>query len=233
MAVVTEKATKEFEERVVQVARVSRVVKGGKKLSFRCVVVIGNRKGKVGFGVGKAAEVSEAVRKAIEQARKKLVEITLINDTIPHRIEMKWKAISLFLGPAAPGTGVIAGGAVRTVLELAGIKNVLSKLKKSTNAVNSVYATVEALRSMRTAADISKLRSKNVVHPGTKAQEEANKIRLQKEEEARKAQKEQFGKKPVNNEFKKKSSGEIKKKDAKEKAKTPKPQDKKESKEKE
>lgn len=187
MAFGMEKPKKEFEERVVQVARVAKVVKGGKKLHFRSVVVIGNHKGKVGIGIGKAAEVSESVRKAMEKAHKNIIEVSIINDTIPHRLNFKWKAVRLFLGPAAPGTGVIAGGGVRSVLELAGIKNVLSKLTKSTNALSSVHATFEALRSLRTAEDISELRGRQIVHPGKRAHEEAEKLRQQKEAEAKKA----------------------------------------------
>lgn len=209
MTVTTEKLPKEFEERVVQVARVSRVVKGGKKLSFRSVVVVGNRKGKVGIGIGKAAEVSEAVRKAIDQAKRHVFEVPIINDTIPHRIDLKWKAVHLFLGPAAPGSGVIAGGPVRTVLELAGIKNVLSKLTKSTNALNSVMATFEALRQLRTADEVAALRDRIVVHPGAKFQAEAERLRKQKEEEAKQAAQVAFKKKTA---FKK-IEAEVKKKD--------------------
>ena len=187
MAFDFDKPKKEFEERVVQVSRVSKVVKGGKKMGFRTVVVIGNHKGRVGVGVGKAAEVSESVRKAVDKARKNMIDIPIINDTIPHTLNFKWNAVRLFLGPAAPGTGVIAGGAVRSVLELAGIKNVLSKLTKSTNALSSVFATFEALRSMHTAEEISDLRGKTIIHPGKKAHEEAEKLQKAKEAESQKA----------------------------------------------
>ncbi len=199
---------KEFEEVVVQVSRVAKVVKGGKKLGFRSLVVIGNHKGKVGIGLGKAAEVSESVRKSIDHAKKNIIQISIINDTIPHRVNFKYKAVRLFLSPAAPGTGVIAGGAVRAVLELSGIKNVLSKLSKSTNAINCVYATYEALRSMKTAQSISQLRDKNIVHPGEKAHIETEKIRKQKEEEAKVATEEAHKKKQTE---KKTAPGPIKK----------------------
>lgn len=184
----TDKKQKEFEERVLQVSRVSKVTKGGKKLSFRALVVVGDQRSRVGIGLGKAAEVSEAVRKAVQQARKELITVPIINETIPHRVDFAWKSVRLFLGPASPGTGVIAGGGVRSVLELAGIKNVLSKLTQSTNILNSVYATIAALQSLQTAEQTSQLRDKTIIHPAAVAHEESERLRQQKEEEARIAQ---------------------------------------------
>ena len=117
---IEEKKEPEFEERVVQVDRVTYVIAGGKRLRFRTLVVVGNYKGKVGYGIGKATEVPEAVKKAVQQAKKRLIEAPIINGTIPHELNFKYGAAHIFLKPARPGTSVIAGGAVRTVLELAG-----------------------------------------------------------------------------------------------------------------
>ncbi|GEM_PF-160300 len=156
------KEKKEFEERIIQVRRVTKVVKGGKNLSFRTLVVIGNKKGKVGVGLGKAREVAEAVRKALEQAKKSLIEVPIVRGTVPHRLTKKFKAIQLFIAPASEGTGVLAGGSVRAVLELAGYTDVLTKLQKSTNPVGAVFATFEALQDMRTGEQISLLRGKLV-----------------------------------------------------------------------
>jgi len=156
------KEKKEFEERIIQVRRVTKVVKGGKNLSFRCLVVIGDKKGKVGVGLGKAREVAEAVRKALEQAKKSLVTVPIVRGTVPHRMDAKYKAVELFLAPASAGTGILAGGSVRAVLELAGYTDVLTKLKRSTNPVGAVYGTFEALQAMRTSESVSLLRGKTV-----------------------------------------------------------------------
>jgi len=221
-----DKKQREFEERVIQVVRVTKVVKGGKKMSFRALVVVGNRNSKVGVGLGKAAEVSEAVRKAIDKAKKSLITVPIINETIPHRVDVKYKAVRLFLGPAAPGTGVIAGGGVRAVLELSGIKNVLSKLTESTNALNSVYAAFEALLSLRTAQDVSLARGRQIVHPGTKAHEEGEVLRKQRDEEARAATKQAQDKKSSSYGKRPHQGGKPKGKPSAEIAKDTKPQDK-------
>ncbi len=140
---------KEFDEEVIQLDRVTRVVKGGRRLRFRATVAIGNRKGKVGVGVGKSNEVVGAIKKAVTKAKKELFEVPIYEDTIPHRIQYKFKASKVLLIPAGPGTGIIAGGATRRIIELSGIKNILSKTIGSPNKLNNSKATIEALRSLR------------------------------------------------------------------------------------
>lgn len=145
---------KEFEESIIQIDRVTRVTKGGRQLRFRVSVVIGDQKGRVGFGIGKSAEVMSGVQKAIAEAKRNLVTVPVFEDTIPHAVSFKFKASKVFLLPAPEGKGVIAGGAVRKVLELAGIKNVLSKMHGSRNKLNSVYATMECLKALQNRAPI-------------------------------------------------------------------------------
>jgi small subunit ribosomal protein S5 len=141
---------KEFEEKVVQVHRVSKKTKGGNRMGFSVVVVIGDRKGRVGVGLGKAADVQSSIQKAVSYAKKHLVTVPLVNATIPHEINVKVGAARLMLKPASPGTGVIAGGAVRAVVEAAGIKDILSKVLGTSNQASNVYAALEALRQLRT-----------------------------------------------------------------------------------
>lgn len=143
------KEPKEFEEEVIQIDRVTRVVKGGRKLRFRATVAIGNRKGKVGIGVGKSQEVTGAIQKAISKAKKDLAVVTLDGSTIPHDLKIKYKSSKISFFPAAPGTGVIAGGPIRKVLELAGVKDILSKSYGTTNKLNNSKATFEALKMLR------------------------------------------------------------------------------------
>ncbi len=149
----------EWQERVVQIRRVTKVVKGGKKLSFRAVVIVGNERGQVGVGVGKAADVIGAVRKGVADGRKNVVEVPLTKaNSIPHPVNGVGGGAQVMMRPAAPGTGVIAGGAVRTVLELAGVRNILAKQLGSSNPLNNARATIDALESLRTFADVAKER---------------------------------------------------------------------------
>ncbi|MFA6024160.1 MAG: 30S ribosomal protein S5 [Candidatus Gracilibacteria bacterium] len=143
------KEVKEFEEEVIQVDRVTRVVKGGRRLRFRATVVIGNKKGTVGYGIGKATEVQQAIQKAVAKAKKRLIKVPVYNGTIPHMIQVKFKASQVLMKPASIGTGIIAGGAVRQILELAGVSNVLSKSLGSTNKINTAKATYKALTKLR------------------------------------------------------------------------------------
>ena len=148
-----------WQERVVQIRRVSKVVKGGKKLSFRAIVVVGNEKGQVGVGVGKAADVIGAVRKGVADAKKQFIEVSLTkSNSINHVTKGVAGGAKVFMRPAAPGTGVIAGGAVRTVLELAGVKNILAKQLGSNNPLNNARAAIDALESLRTFSEVAKER---------------------------------------------------------------------------
>ena len=148
----------EWKEQVVQIRRVTKVVKGGKKLSFRAIVIVGNKKGAVGMGVAKAAEVIIAIQKAVADARKNLVTVPIFKTTIPHTITGTSGAGSVILRPASAGTGVIAGGAVRAVLELAGIENILAKSLGSKSPLNAANATLNALKALRSFNDVAKSR---------------------------------------------------------------------------
>lgn len=141
-------APKEFEEVVINIDRVARVVKGGRRFRFKALVVVGNRKNKVGVGVAKGADVQSAIAKATDVAKKHLITIPVVNTTIPHEAEVKLAGARVLIKPAAPGTGIIAGGVVRAVLSVTGIRNLLSKSLGSTNKVNIAYATIEALGSL-------------------------------------------------------------------------------------
>jgi small subunit ribosomal protein S5 len=149
------KEEKLFEEKVVHIGRVTKVVKGGKRMSFAALVVIGDRKGNVGFGNGKASEVPDAIKKGIEDAKKNMFKVNLSGTTIPHEALGTFGAAKVFVRPAVEGTGVIAGGAIRAVLELSGIQDVLSKSLGSTSPINMVRATMDALLSMRTIEQVA------------------------------------------------------------------------------
>jgi small subunit ribosomal protein S5 len=144
-----------LEERVVQINRVAKVVRGGRRFSFSAVVVVGDGAGHVGAGLGKAGEVPEAIRKGVEDAKKNLIRVPMFGTTIPHEVRQQFSASRIMLKPASQGTGVIAGGPVRAVVEAAGIRDILTKTHGSTNPVNVTRATIEALRSLRSAEELS------------------------------------------------------------------------------
>jgi small subunit ribosomal protein S5 len=154
---------KEFEERVVTINRVSKTVKGGRRMRFSALVVVGDKKGRVGYGLGKANEVPDAIRKAVDTAKKNVVRVPMVNgSTIPHSITGVYGAGEVFLRPASKGTGVIAGGSIRAVLELAGYTDILSKCIGSRTPINMVHATMIALSELRTVQDVAKLRDMKV-----------------------------------------------------------------------
>ncbi|HBK34047.1 TPA: 30S ribosomal protein S5 [Candidatus Uhrbacteria bacterium] len=140
---------KEFEQKILDLSRVTRVTAGGKRMSFRCALVIGDRKGRVGFGIAKGGDVQVAIEKAFRQAKKCILQVPIVNETLPHMIRMKYGSACILLKPAPRGTGLKAGGAVRVLLELGGVANAVSKITNSKNKVNIAKATINALRSLQ------------------------------------------------------------------------------------
>jgi len=140
----------------------AKVVKGGRKFSFSALIVVGDMNGRVGAGIGKAREVTEAIRKGMEVAKRNMITVPMVGTTIPHAVEYKWGAARIMLKPAAPGTGVISGGAMRAVIETAGIKDILTKSHGTNNPINTVRATLAALQTLKTASQVAELRGKEV-----------------------------------------------------------------------
>ena len=162
MASLIDASTLELTERVVALNRVSKTVKGGRIMKFSALIVVGDGQGHVGAGIGKAAEVPEAIRKGIEDAKKNIVKISMKDTTIPHDIVGKYDASMVIMKPAAPGTGVIAGGAVRAVVEMAGIRDIRTKALRSRNKINVVHATINGLKALEDAAQVAARRGRTV-----------------------------------------------------------------------
>src|SRR6202521_995730 len=152
----------DLNERVVSLNRVAKVVKGGRKFRFSALIVVGDQNGRVGAGMGKAREVPEAIRKGVEVAKRNMIQVPMVGTTIPHEVRFKWGAAKILMKPAAPGTGVISGGAMRAVIEASGIKDILTKSHGTNNPINTVRATLAALQQLRTAQQVAELRGKEV-----------------------------------------------------------------------
>lgn len=158
----SEQAPEEFEQRIIDIARVTRVMAGGKRMRFRACVAIGDKKGKAAIGLAKGADVTNAVTKAVNRAKKNIIEVPIVNDTIPHEIRHKYGAAEILFKPARKGRGIIAGGAVRIIVELSGIKNITSKILGTNNKVNNVKCAIEALKRLKKAENKKKEEEKDI-----------------------------------------------------------------------
>ena len=158
----TDREQQQYDERVIQINRVAKVVKGGRRFSFSAVVVVGDGEGHVGVGLGKAGEVPESIRKGVEDAKKNLIKVPLVGTTVPHEVRQQYGASTVMLKPASQGTGVIAGGAMRAVLETVGVRNVLAKSVGSNNPINLVRATIKGLQAMQSPESVAAKRGKPV-----------------------------------------------------------------------
>ncbi len=181
-----DKAKDEFDQRILDLARVTRVMAGGKRMRFRATVVVGDKKSKVGIGVGKGLDVAIAVNKAVNEAKKNLIEVPIVNDTIPHEVYKKHGAAKLMFRPAKKGRGVIAGGVVRVILELSGIKNITSKILGTNSKLNNAKCTIEALKALK-KVEQKKQATKNVKKSAKKAEGKSEAIKQNKESTSAKA----------------------------------------------
>jgi len=177
------KPESEFDQRIIDLARVTRVMAGGKRMRFRACVVIGDKKGKVGWSVAKGADVTIAVNKAVAKAKKYMVHVKITNETIPHQVEVKFKAAKILLKPASKGTGIIAGGAVRSILELSGIPNIYGKILGSNNKINNIHCVFEAFKILNKAEGLVKTENEELTEEQQKDRDLEKEEELEKEQE--------------------------------------------------